>query len=124
MMMVIIIIIISPPRPNEKKHNATTSSTSPINYLEAFEHGMKTNYSILGSPKLSDKTKTILDHLYTPHNQILSRLLQDNRWRYERTKEEQDRPLVWPMRKENDGGALFLGPEDDGDLDPCTSRVG
>jgi hypothetical protein len=109
-------------------HNSTTvtqdnnATTSTINYLEAFKHGMKTNYNSLGSPKLSNSTKDILDNLYTPHNKMLSRLLGDDRWMYARN-EEQDRPLVWPMRKENDGGALFINREDDDDLGPCSAKT-
>jgi hypothetical protein len=127
-----IVDWVKPVTSVDQNHTSSTTNTpqsdkdatTTINHLKAFEHGMITNYTNLGSPKLSNKTKDFLDNLYTSHNKILSRLLQDERWMYERNEMQEDRPLVWPMRKEQDGGALFISPQDDGDLGPCASTIG
>ncbi|KAG7345693.1 sulfotransferase family protein [Nitzschia inconspicua] len=101
--------------PNDK-HNAT----SPIEYLDAFRHGMKTNYTKLGSPQLSQDTKDILDRLYAPHNELLARLLGDERWRYSRDDTD-EQPLVWPANKGGEGNAVFERTSID-QKGPCASR--
>lgn len=109
------------PRPGAGNGTAPQSDAG-IDYLEAFQHGMKTNYTNLGSPKLSNETRDILDRLYVPHNKMLARLLEDERWLYERNDQEA-RPLVWPaMRTEDGEGRLFISPRDDDHRAPCVTR--
>jgi hypothetical protein len=82
---------------------------------------MQTNYTDLGSPKLSRETKDLLDKLYYSHNTMLSRLLGDERWQYRRD-ETDERQLVWPANSDgNNGGAVFAGTTPD-EKGPCTPR--
>ena len=59
-----------------------------------FVHKMVTNMTTLGKPVLSEATRQLLDKLYEPHMEQLSRLLGDERWKYDRS--DTSSSLVWP----------------------------
>lgn len=104
-----------------RRRTTANNTTTTSDYSSAFRHGMQTDYSRLGSPKLSRETKELLDKFYAPHNAMLSRLLGDDRWQYSRDDANNDRPLVWPPSEGGDDGALFAGTTID-EKGPCTPR--
>jgi hypothetical protein len=74
--------------------------------LHGYVHAMQSNYVGLGNPVLSDASRALLDDFYAPHNELLARLLEADRWLYQRTatkKVEAGEPVVWPRNEARDG---------------------
>ncbi|CAB9496798.1 expressed unknown protein [Seminavis robusta] len=84
----------------------------PKNKKRSFVHFMETYKHSVKKPVLSETTRSMLDEFYAPYNDLLSRLLEDERWSYrrgEQGKQQGEEPVVWPRN---------LGIRNDGDEGP------
>jgi hypothetical protein len=96
-------------------------SNNTVDYAKAFWHGMKTNYTNLGNPKLSPSMKKIWDTFYKPYNNMLAKLLGDVRWNYHnQLNDKTDAPLVWPPSKDDTVKSLFASSSNEVE-GPCPS---